>query len=382
VPMHRERIPLSIRVPAEAGDWAGDYLSRNAPGEGPLIAVQAGASDVHKMWHPSSFIRACRILRDAAGARFVFVGGAKERELATRIAAVVDAPGSAVAAGETTLERLCGLLRRADLMITNDTGPMHLAAAVGTTVLSLALGPVYYSNTGPFGEGHVVFQPSAPCAPCAFNVRCVNPECKNLVTAEAVAAVALRLLRGEPLSAGCLGDGPEFAGGEVYRSAWGEDGLLDYVPLLSRPDTVKSRLARAYRRVWFSSLLDGGEPPGARRLVPVLDDGLFPVLRRIEAQAVAARDAAAGILEGSRNPGRHVERLKAGMSTIRGCSDAIREIGLAVTEVNSLCRMFAFEEENMKEGGLEGAARENVEIFGNLLRRTRSLAYLLAGEQG
>lgn len=379
-PIHTVRPPLSVRIPTEAERWAEEYLLEELPGTGPVVAVQAGASDAHKMWHPSSFIRLCRILREAAGARFLFVGGKGERELSERIRAVVGEQGCSVAAGRTDLPQLCAILRRADLMVTNDTGPMHIAAAVGTPVASIALGPVYYSNTGPYGEGHVVFQPSAACAPCSFAVRCVNPECKNMVTPEGVAQVVLRMLRRQPLTGGSIPDGPEFAGCEAYVSRRGEDGLMDYLPLLARRPGPQWLLGRAYRKLWSDVLLAGKTPPGADTPVPFPENGLFPSLRRIEALASEGKGAAAEILRRSGKAGRHVPLLKSRLETIRNASTSIREIGLGRPEVNGLCRMFAFEEENMPEGDLAAAARENVALFNNLLWRTRSLAYLLTQE--
>lgn len=381
IPIHEEPVPLSVRVPAEAERWADGFVGRELPGDGPIVAVQAGASDAHKMWHPSSFIRLCRILRDACGARFVFIGGKGERELSEKIRSLAEAPGSAVAAGRTDLPQLCALLRRADLMITNDTGPMHLAAAVGTRVASIALGPVYFSNTGPYGEGHVVFQPTAACAPCSFVVRCVNPECKNMVTPEGVAQVALRMLRGEPLGAGTVPDGPEFAGCEVYLSGRGNDGLMDYRPLLSRSPTPRWLLARAYRKMWTDVLLAKKDPPGAGAPVPSAGNGLVSPLRRIESLAADGKRAAAEILRHSRRAGLHVPLLKERLEAIREASSSIQELGLGKPEINSLCRMFAFEEENMAEGDLAGAARENVALFNNLLCRARSLAYLLTEDR-
>jgi ADP-heptose:LPS heptosyltransferase len=384
VPVHERHIPLSLRISGEADRWAEAFLAGQAePGApGPLIAVQAGASDNHKMWHPSSFIRCCRALRDRASARFLYIGGREEVGLAQKIHDLVDAPGSVMAAGRTDLEQLCALLRRCDLMITNDTGPMHLSAAVGTRVLSLALGPVYYCNTGPYGEGHVVFQPNAACAPCDFKVRCVNPECKNMVQPEAVAAMALRMLAGEPLSERCVPDGPEFAGSMPYLSGLGDDGLVDYVPLVDRPRDDRGRLERAYRRVWADSLLHGRPSPGSGTAVPSRNDGLYPWLAQLEDHAGKGLLAAEDILRHAGKPGKHLDRIKERLDTIRPCGAAIRELGLRVPQLNGLCQMFAFEEENMRQGGLEGAAAENVDIFGNLLRRTRSLAYLLADAEG
>lgn len=371
-------IPLSIRIPPAARDWASEFLARECPGGGPVVAVHMGASDEHKVWRPSSFALACRTIRDRSeGVRFLFVGGESERPTAEAVHAFLDAPGSAVAAGRTDLAQLAALLERCALAVTNDTGPMHVAAAAGARVLSIALGPIHYSNTAPYGEGHLVFQPRAACAPCSFHVRCVNPECKDMVSPEAVADAALRMLSGDPLAARSIPDGPAWAGSSVYATGWGEDGLLDYRPLMARPPEFRERLVRAYRKVWVASLAGEGSMPGERNLVPAGGGGFFEVLRKLESLALQGRDAAAGLEKLARTPERRAQ-LDQRIEAIRRSGKAIREIGQAIPEANSLCSMFALEEENMGGEGLEGAARENAALFGKLLRRTRSMAYLLA----
>src|SRR5207245_6280525 len=74
--------------------------------------------------------------------------------------------------GQTTLKELIALLRRTRLLITNDSGPMHLAAAVGTPVIAL-FGPTDPARTGPYGTGHTVLRSGVPCSPC-FSRRCTN----------------------------------------------------------------------------------------------------------------------------------------------------------------------------------------------------------------
>ena len=67
--------------------------------------------------------------------------------------------------GRTSLKVLAEVFRNADLVVCPDTGPMHLAAAVGTPVVAL-FGPTAPWRTGPFGEGHVVLRTGADCSPC------------------------------------------------------------------------------------------------------------------------------------------------------------------------------------------------------------------------
>jgi len=94
-------------------------------------------------------------------------------------------------AGVTTVGLLPALLSRASLLITNDSGPMHVAAAVGTAVVAL-FGPTSAARTGPYGVGHSVLTGNVPCRPC-FNRTCQNIlplECLRTVSPDQVLAAA------------------------------------------------------------------------------------------------------------------------------------------------------------------------------------------------
>jgi ADP-heptose:LPS heptosyltransferase len=85
--------------------------------------------------------------------------------------------------GETSVGQLPALLSSASLLITNDSGPMHVAAAVGTPVVAL-FGPTSPVRTGPYGAGHRVLTHELPCRPC-FSRRCsnaINMECLTSIS--------------------------------------------------------------------------------------------------------------------------------------------------------------------------------------------------------
>ena len=89
--------------------------------------------------------------------------------------------------GQTPVGLLPGLLRRASLLVTNDSGPMHIAAAVGTPVVAL-FGPTDPVKTGPYGKGHVVLSHAVECRPCFRRdcARAVPLECLTAVRPEQV----------------------------------------------------------------------------------------------------------------------------------------------------------------------------------------------------
>jgi heptosyltransferase-1 len=95
-------------------------------------------------------------------------------------------------AGRTTLQSLAALFKRADLVISTDTGPMHIAAAVGTPVVAL-FGPTSVTRTGPFGSGHQVLQAALPCVPC-FRRRCATKDCMAEISVQQVLKAVRKVL--------------------------------------------------------------------------------------------------------------------------------------------------------------------------------------------
>jgi len=101
--------------------------------------------------------------------------------------------------GDVNLPALAAVLARLDLLVTGDTGPMHLAAAVGTPVVAL-FGPSDPRKYGPGGGPHEVLRVDLPCSPCGLvrmpPVRCRNrvPECLDSIGVDAVVAAARRLV--------------------------------------------------------------------------------------------------------------------------------------------------------------------------------------------
>jgi ADP-heptose:LPS heptosyltransferase len=92
----------------------------------------------------------------------------------------------AVVVGETTLKQLGALMERAELFVSNSTGPMHLAAAVGTRVL--AFFPTLFGcrarRWGPWGEGHIVMEPPVPECPRCEPEKCRYGDCMRMIAVE------------------------------------------------------------------------------------------------------------------------------------------------------------------------------------------------------
>lgn len=157
-----------------------------------LIGLNAGAEyGPAKRWPADRFIAVAKELRARLDCSFVIFGGAADNALATEIAtALGSAPAGVVTnlAGRTSLRELCAALRACRVVLTNDTGPMHLAAAVGAHVVGL-FGSTSIELTGPGLPGdtrHTLLRGEAPCAPCFLRECPVDFRCMKSLTAEQV----------------------------------------------------------------------------------------------------------------------------------------------------------------------------------------------------
>ena len=140
-------------------------ISANAPGRPPLVGLFPGSSPAQafKRWPADRFAALGRWLAGERGAQVLVVGGRDDMEPMQAVSALVAAP-HAVDDAPGALGRFAALVAECDVLVTNDSGPMHLATAVGTRVVDLA-GPSNPRRTGPYGPGHVVVQKVAPGSP-------------------------------------------------------------------------------------------------------------------------------------------------------------------------------------------------------------------------
>lgn len=133
--------------------------------DAPWVALQPGARWMNKRWPVERFIDVARRLQtEHPGVRLAVLGGHSDQPLGAAIAA---GGGDAVLdlTGRLSLPEMVEWIRLCRVMVTNDTGPMHVAAALGRPVVGI-FGPTDPARTGPYGAGHQVFTSSLSCAPC------------------------------------------------------------------------------------------------------------------------------------------------------------------------------------------------------------------------
>lgn len=191
-----EHLELFTGLDDEA--FVNTLLSRYSLVQQTLVAINPGASNRIKCWSTKSFAELADRLQQKLGVRVLIVGGGDELDLAEEItSAMENEPVGLI--GATSLTQLGSLLRKCAVLVSGDTGPLHLATAVGTRVIGL-FGAIEPLRTGPVGEGHLVIRhPEVPCVPCnARSCRHVPYlECMDRITVAEVFAAVERMLAGK-----------------------------------------------------------------------------------------------------------------------------------------------------------------------------------------
>jgi lipopolysaccharide heptosyltransferase I len=162
-----------------------------AIGDAPFALVNPGAAWPNKRWPPERFGEVAGFLHEVRGLTSIVLWGPGEEGLAR---AVVDASaGSARVAPATSISDLLALSRRAALMVSGDTGPLHIAAAAGTPTVAI-FGPTDPGRNGPWAASDVVVSRYATCG-CHYDRRCHESRwCLDDVSvAEVTAAIQQRL---------------------------------------------------------------------------------------------------------------------------------------------------------------------------------------------
>lgn len=170
--------------------WAAErLLSVHAAHNDPLIAVQMGAAKSFRQWGTDNYFHIIKWLIESKGKKVVLLGTEDEKGEADSIRLRLGKSNQYLIdlIGKTGLKTLGGILKKCRILITGDTGTMHMAAAVGTQVIALFYGTAFPWETGPYGTGHLVLYADEKCAPCFHPEDCITGHsCRVAITPEHV----------------------------------------------------------------------------------------------------------------------------------------------------------------------------------------------------
>ena len=188
--------PLSIEIGIREPDQisAAAMLKANGIREGePVVGMNPGAYyGEAKRWFPERYAAVGDRIAEQYGARILLFGSQNDLRTTQEVASRMKHP-AIVLAGRTTLGELMGLIRKCDLLITNDSGPMHLAAALNVHQLAI-FGSTSEVATGPLSPNALVIKYPVSCNPCFLRKCPTDFRCMTGITVEMVVAAAREII--------------------------------------------------------------------------------------------------------------------------------------------------------------------------------------------
>jgi ADP-heptose:LPS heptosyltransferase len=279
LPCRGDRPRLKDPDPATLA-WCARLLREEAPvGAEGFVVFQLGASQDIRRWPVEHFARLGEHLWAEHGLCPVIVGADNEKHLGERYAALTHASRIDLI-GRTDLAQLAGVLRQARLLVTNDTGTMHMGAGLGIPIVAIFLATAQPWDTGPYLEHCVCLEPDMDCHPCSFSLTCDRDHaCRKRIRPELV---------GE-LVDGFLADGmwkmEAGKGARGWRTVL-EDGMMDLVSLTGDSSDRVSWVR--IQRWYYRHFLDGED------LKPC--PGVFPLSEAVRKEIMDTLTRCRGLL--------------------------------------------------------------------------------------
>lgn len=238
--------------PEEARQAAAAALGELPAGYRGYAGLQLGASQDRRRWPVARFAALGRLLAEQLGLLPLLLGSQGERELAERYLAQ-GAP-AVDCVGKTGLQELAALVERCELLVSNDTGTMHLAAGLGRPVAGIFLATAQPWDTGPYLPGSLGIEPDMDCHPCEFGTDCPhNLECRQRIPVATVFAAAQSLVQQEAPAT--------TQGARVWRTERQEAGYMGLKCLSHHEADDRTQWVRLQRHIYRHFLDQEAVPP-------------------------------------------------------------------------------------------------------------------------
>ncbi len=191
--IHGNILKPFLSTSAEEDLAAGEFLyNHGIKSDETILGINAGASfGSAKRWYPERFGEVGNRLADDWDARIILFGVTEEVSIVTEIEQLLQGR-SLNLAGKTTVRQLMALIKRCNFFITNDSGPMHIAAAFGVPLVAI-FGPTDHTGTAPCSDNAIIVRQAVDCAPCKLRVCPTDHRCMTSVTVDNVVQASRQL---------------------------------------------------------------------------------------------------------------------------------------------------------------------------------------------
>lgn len=187
---------LEMWLSSSEQDYAGKFLEQyGVSGQDTLIGIHPGVWCSARRWPKERFAQTADLLVERLNARVIIFGTSDETEQVNELISLIQTK-PINACGRTGLGELAALIKRCKVFLGNNSGPIHIAAAMGTPVVDIFSGTDLSEQWGPFGVDNIVLEREVSCKPCGRQ-ECPRPnhDCMELITVDEVAQAVELLVR-------------------------------------------------------------------------------------------------------------------------------------------------------------------------------------------
>jgi ADP-heptose:LPS heptosyltransferase len=355
-----------------------------------VIGFQIGSSLENRRWSTASFAELADLLVEKFNARILLFGVASESKSAAEMMQLTNNKGRVTdLTGKTDLKQLTGLLKECDYLVTNDTGTMHLAAALNTKIIGLFFAHAHPFETAPFSSGHLIFQARISCAPCSYGVHCSNIVCIEKVLPEHI----LRFVENhiEHKTWQLPSDLINASELNVYETVTSAQGLIRLKPVIRHDLELEDIFRLAYSVLWREILVAGASPcinslqelledykSSDSRTIGELLKNKTKLLETIEAFGKEGARLCEGIVK-SATHALPVKLVRFG-EDIQKIDEKIELTGMANPEVKPITDMFTKRKENLMGSDISKLGIESRKCYTLLRNESRRMIEILTAE--
>lgn len=377
-----------LHVDGATARWAEQFLYNHGFRDGmQLIGFHTGASTKEKQWPAEYFRELGEKIIDTMQAKIILYGSKSQNDIS-------DYFGTCCinAQGRTTISQLASLMQRTNILVTNDTGPMHIAAACGTKTISIHMGKEMCRTTGPYGVDCIAVQPRLACHPCEHPEQCPQRTCLNCISPELVFSL-LALCNATKRTSLRPSQHSNLENAAVFISRYDNNNLLDYYPCMKTEMKLEDICYRLLRIIWENTLRGGNNclpiPAALKKNIQELVDVLkkyyqLPSLFSLKEQWRALQSYLETIAGYSREgiqlsqkisayaaaPSCHVASLQKLSQQLETLDWKIMGYGETIPELATLSHMFFIEKEHLEGDDITTQARHTLQIYENLCQRS------------
>jgi ADP-heptose:LPS heptosyltransferase len=360
------------------------------PGNDLVIGFQIGSSLENRRWSTASFAKLADLLVEKLNARILIFGVASESKSAAEMIQLTNNKDRVTdLTGKTDLKQLTGLLKDCDYLVTNDTGTMHLAAALNTKIIGLFFAHAHPFETAPFSSGHLIFQARISCAPCSYGVHCSNIVCVEKVLPEHILTFVENHIEHKiwQLPSDLINSSEL----NIYETVTSTQGLVRLKLVIQHDLELDDVFRLAYSVLWRETLVVGASANlislqelledyknSDSRTIGELLKNKTELLEGIEALGKEGARLCEGIVKSAAHA-LSVKLVRFG-EDIQKIDEEIELIGMAHPELKPITDMFAKRKENLMGSDISRLGIESRKCYTLLRNESRRMIEILTAE--